>query len=176
MIEMSGDRSPTLYIYIYIYICTYIHMTICLVFIYVWYIFIGAVSIATLLIGYYHGLLLRGIDADHLTDKMGSTGLLTCDELSLISSGHTVHHKNWLLLEHVRKFELEHLLQFCKIVKEQWVEIGSQLTAGMYIHLFIRWTIYTYVLHACMWLNLTKARFHEHNTQVHISIDFSWLF
>ena len=95
-------------------------------------------SIATLLIGYYHGLLLRDIDADHLTDKMGTTGLLTCDELSLISSGHTVHYKNWLLLEHVRKFELERLLQFFKLVKEEWVEIGSQLTAGTYVHLLIR--------------------------------------
>ena len=95
--------------------------------------FIGAVSVATLLIGYYHGLLLRDIDADHLTNKMCSTGLLTHDEISLISSGHTVHHRNWLLLEHVRKFELKCLLQFCKLIKEEWVEIGSQLIAGTYV-------------------------------------------
>ena len=98
---------------------------------------IGAVSIATLLIGYYHGLLLRDIDADLLINKMCSTGLLTGDETSVISSGHTVHHRNWLLLEHVRHFELKLLLQFCKLVKEKWVETGSQLTTGTYVHSYI---------------------------------------
>ena len=86
----------------------------------------------TLLIGYYHGLLLRDFDADLLTTKMCSTGLLTADEKSVISSGHTVHHRNWLLLEHVRHFELQLLLQFCKLIKEEWIEIGSQLTTDMY--------------------------------------------
>ena len=90
------------------------------------------------MIGYYHELLMRDIDVDHLADKMCSIGLLTHDELSLISSDHTVHHRNWLLLEHVRKFELQRLLQFCKLVKEEWVKIGSQLTAGTYVQLFIR--------------------------------------
>ena len=98
---------------------------------------IGAVSIATLLIGYYHGLLLRDIDADLLTDKMCFTGLLTGDEKSAISSGRTVHHRNWLLLEHVRHFELKFLLQFCKLVKEKWVETGSQLTTGTYVYSYI---------------------------------------
>ena len=98
-------------------------------------LFIGAVSIATLLIGYYHGLLLRDTDADLLTDKMCSTGLLIGDEKSLISSGHTVHHRNWLLLEHARHFELQLLLEFCKLLKEEWVEIGSQLTAGKHTSL-----------------------------------------
>ena len=91
---------------------------------------IGAVSIAILLIGYYHGVLLRDIDADLLTDKMCFTRLLTDDEKSLISSGHTVHHRNWLLLEHVRHFELQLLLEFCKLLKEEWLEIGSHLTTG----------------------------------------------
>ena len=94
---------------------------------------IGAVSIGTLLIGYYHGLLLRDIDADLLADKMYSTGLLTGDEKSVISSGHTVYHRNCLLLEHVRHFELQLLLQFCKLVKEKWDEIGSQLITGTYL-------------------------------------------
>ena len=93
---------------------------------------LGAVSIVTLLIGYYHGLLLRDIDADLLTDKMSLTGLLTADALSIISSGHTVHHRNWLLLEHVRHFELQLLFEFCKLLKEEWLEIGLQLTEGMY--------------------------------------------
>ena len=99
------------------------------------YLLVGAVSIATLLIGYYHGLLLRDIDADLLTDKMCSSGLLTADDQSLISSGHTVHHRNWLLLEHVRHMELQLLLEFCKLIEKEWVEIGSQLTTGLYVTL-----------------------------------------
>ena len=90
-------------------------------------------SLATLLIGYYHGILLRDIDADLLTNKMCSTGLLTSDEQSVISTGHTIHHRNWLLLEYVRYFDQQLLLEFCKLVKEEWVEIGIQLTAGVYI-------------------------------------------
>ena len=107
-----------------IFMTTCLHSMMC--------IFIGAVSIATLLIGYYHGLLLRDIDADLLINKMCSTGLLTGYETSIISSGHTVHHRNWLLLDHVRHLKLQLLLEFCKLVKEEWVEIGSQLIAGMY--------------------------------------------
>ena len=92
---------------------------------------IGAVSIPTLLIGYYHGLLLRDIDADQLTDKMCSTGLLTDHQQTVISSGHTVHHRNWLLLEYVRQLDLESLLKFCKLLQEEWPEIGMQLIMGM---------------------------------------------
>ena len=102
-----------------------------------YYLLVGAVSIPTLLVGYYHGLLLRDIDADLLTDKMCSTGLLTADEQSIISSGYTVHHRNWLLLEHVRHMEVQFLLKFCKLVKEEWVEIGSQLNTGTYVHTLI---------------------------------------
>ena len=91
---------------------------------------------------------MRDIDADLLTDKMFSTGLLAADELSVISSGHTVHHKNWLLLEHVRHFELQRLLEFCKLVKEEWVEIGLQLTAGMYICSLGTTYVHTYI-HIC---------------------------
>ena len=80
---------------------------------------------------------MRDIDADQLTDKMCSTGLLTGDQISIISSDHTVHHRNWLLLEHVRHFKLELVLEFCKLVKEEWVKIGLQLTAGMPIWKFL---------------------------------------
>ena len=93
---------------------------------------IGAVSIPTLLIGYYHGLLLRDIDADQLTDKMCSTGLLTDHQQTVISSGHTVHHRNWLLLEYVRHVDLNVISEFCKLVLERWPEIGSQLITGSY--------------------------------------------
>ena len=90
-------------------------------------------SIPTLLICYYHGLLLRDINADKLTDKMCSTGLLTDHQQIIISSGHTVHHRNWLLLEHVRHMDLESLSKFCKLLQEEWPEIGSQLIMGMLV-------------------------------------------
>ena len=94
---------------------------------------VGAVSISTLLIGYYHGLLLRDIDADQLTEKICSTGLLTDHQQTVISSGHTVHHRNWLMLEHVRHMDLESLSKFCKLLQEEWPEIGSQLIVGMLV-------------------------------------------
>ena len=75
---------------------------------------------------------MRDIDAELLVNKMCSIVLLTGDELPVISSDHSVHQRNWLLLEHVRHFELQLLLEFCKLVKEEWVEIGSQLIAGTY--------------------------------------------
>ena len=97
------------------------------------YLLIGAVSTPTLLIAYYHGLLLRDIDADQLTDKMCSTGLLTYQQI-VISSGHTVHHRNWLLLEYVRQLDLESLLKFCKLLQEECPEIGTQLIMGKLCH------------------------------------------
>ena len=87
-------------------------------------------SIPTLLIGYYHGLLLRDVRADLLTDKMCSTGLLTDHEQAAISSGHSVHHRNWLLLEYVRHMDLEILSKFCHLLQEELPEIGLQLITG----------------------------------------------
>ena len=86
-----------------------------------------AVSSDTLLIGYYHGLLLRDIDADLLTVKMCSSGLLTVNEKSVISSGHSVCHRNWLLLEYGRHKGRLFLLEFCELVQGKWPEISSQL-------------------------------------------------
>ena len=94
-------------------------------------------SIPTLLIGYYHGLLLRDIDADQLTDKMCSTGLLTDHQQTVISSGHTVHHRNWLLLEYVRQLDPESLLKFCNLLQEKWPEISTQLIMGMSLVILI---------------------------------------
>ena len=91
-------------------------------------------SVATLLIGYYHGLLLRDISVDLLTDKMYSSGLLTADDQFFISSGHSVHHRNWLLMEYVRHMDLQFLLEFFKLVEEEWPEIGSQLNAGTHVY------------------------------------------
>ena len=95
---------------------------------------------ATLLIGYYHELLLNTINADLLTDKMCSIGLLTADEKSIIFSGHTVHCRNWLLLEHVRHLELQLLLEFCKLVKEESIETGSLLITGMETSMYVIWS------------------------------------
>ena len=86
---------------------------------------------ATLLIGYYHGLLLRSIDADVLIDKMCPIGLLTAHEQSIISSGHSVHQSNRLLLNHVCYMDEQALITFCELVQEIWPQIGSQLIAGM---------------------------------------------
>ena len=95
-------------------------------------------SISTLLIGYFHGLLLRDIDdPDLLTGKIYSSGLITAGEQSVISSGCSAHHRSWLLLEHVRHMDLEILLEFCKLVQEQWPEIGSQLIKGTYIIMYL---------------------------------------
>ena len=100
------------------------------------YILVGAVLIPTLLIGYYHGLLLRDMNADQLTDKMCSTGLLTDYEQTVISSGHTVHQRNRLLLEYVRRMELKILFEFCKLTLEEWPEIGLQLITGRYMNIY----------------------------------------
>ena len=102
--------------------------------IYVYYLLLGAVTISTLLIGYYHGLLLRDINADLLTDKMCSTGLLTVHDQAVISSGYTVHHRNWLLLDYVRHMDLQCLKQFCGLLRDEWPKIGLQLITGALNH------------------------------------------
>ena len=91
-------------------------------------------SIPTLLIGYYHGLLLRDIDAD----KMCSTRLLTDHQQTVISSGHTVYHRNWLMLEYVRQLDLESLLKFCELLQEEWPQIGTQLIIGMSLVILVQ--------------------------------------
>ena len=91
---------------------------------------LGTMRTSTLLIGYYRGLLLRSIDADLLTDKMCSIGVLTSQDQLVISSGHSIYQKNWLLLEHVQHMDMQVLLTFCELVQEIWPQIGSQLIAG----------------------------------------------
>ena len=85
----------------------------------------------TLLIGYYHGVLLKDINADSLFDEMCSQCLLNAHEQSVISAGHSVHHRNWLILEHVRCMDTKVFLAFCKLVQKLWPLVGSQLIAGM---------------------------------------------
>ena len=88
-------------------------------------------STATLLIGYYHGLLLNSIDADQLIDKMCSVGLLTAHEQNVISSCYSVYQKNWLLLEHVRQMKVQAVMTFCDLIQQIWPEIGVQLITGL---------------------------------------------
>ena len=93
----------------------------------------GLISPSTLLIGYYHSLLLRDIDADVLLDKMSTNGLIASHDQELISASHSNHQQNWLLLEHVRHMEMEELVKFCRSVEESYPQLGLQLVTGMRI-------------------------------------------
>jgi len=86
------------------------------------------------LIGYYHGLLLRHIDADLLTDKMYSVGLLSTHEQTVICSAHSLYQRNWTLLEYTRYMDIQVLMTFCELVQETWPQVGSQLIIGIYTH------------------------------------------
>jgi len=94
---------------------------------------IAIASNLTLLIGYYHGVLLKDVNADLLFEDMCLKGLLNADQQSLVSSGHSVHYRNWLLLEYIRCMEADCFLMFCELVHNLWPEVGSQLIYGMYI-------------------------------------------
>ena len=63
---------------------------------------------------------------------MCSKCLLSVNDQSLISAGHSVHHRNWLLLEHIRHMDAELFLVFCGLVQSIWPLVGSQLITGMY--------------------------------------------
>ena len=92
---------------------------------------VAMTSPLTLLIGYYHGVLLKDINANLLLDEMCSEDLLNAHEQNVISAGHSIHHRNWLILEHVRYMDTKAFLAFCKLVQKLWPLIGSQLIAGM---------------------------------------------
>ena len=91
---------------------------------------LGNLPNSVLLIGYYHDLLLRDIDADLLVEKMLSTKLLNADEQRLVSSGDSLHHRNWLLLDHVRHLDSQSLLIFSELVQDMWPHVGLQLVTG----------------------------------------------
>ena len=95
------------------------------------YLLLGSASYSTLLIGYYHGLLLQVVDSDLLTDEMCSVGLLTVDEQIVIDSGCSMYQRNRLLLEHVRRMNVHALLEFCKLLHNIWPQIGMQLITGL---------------------------------------------
>ena len=89
-------------------------------------------STSTVLIGYYHGLLLRDTNADLLISHLYHNELLlTHEQESNILSGHSLHHRNWLLLEHVRHMNPSSLMIFSKLVNDLWPQIGIQLVTGI---------------------------------------------
>ena len=87
----------------------------------------------TLLIGYYYGVLLRDTNADSLLDDKSSECLLSVADQSLISAGHSVHYRNWLLFEHIRHMDTKLFLVFCELVQNILPSVGSQLITGMYV-------------------------------------------
>ena len=102
-------------------------------------------SASTLLIGYYHGLLLRDTTAESLVGDLFSTGLLTAQELKVILSGHSSHHRNWLLLEYVRHMDLQALLAFSELIKDVWPQISRQLVTGSYFVMKLIICSYRYI-------------------------------
>ena len=74
---------------------------------------------------------MRDINADLLIDKMSSNGLLSPHDQELILTGHSMHQRNLLLLEHVRHVEMQILMKVCEFVQEISSQVGLQLIAGM---------------------------------------------
>ena len=74
---------------------------------------------------------MRYINADLLMDKISSSGILASHGQEVILTGHSVHQRNWLLLEHVRQMEMQTLMKFCEFVQEILPQVGLQLIAGI---------------------------------------------
>jgi len=88
------------------------------------------ISISTLLIGYYHGLLMRDIGVDQLNTKMHTSGLLTANDQNSLLASHSSHHKKYLVLETIRHMDEENIFKFCHILKEVCPQICLQLNKG----------------------------------------------
>ena len=99
----------------------------------------------TLLIGYYHGLLMRDINIDQLMYKMYSSGLLTDQGQDFVSTGYSVYQKKYHLLDYPRCMDIKQLLIFCNLVQELCPEIGSQLKIGV--------GVLTCVIYVCFLIN-----------------------
>ena len=89
-----------------------------------------------LLMSYYHDLLLSNLNADSLIKQMCSDGLLTSQERAIISSGHSVHQRNMMLLEYTRHMDIQAVKSFCELVQKEWPQIGSQLSIGKYAYVY----------------------------------------
>ena len=95
--------------------------------------YLGTLPASTLLIAYYHGLLLRDTSVDLLMGDLYYNELLTVHQQAVIFSGHSLHHRNWLLLEHARHMDTQSLLMFSELVMKVWPHIGIQLLTGMHL-------------------------------------------
>ena len=93
--------------------------------------YVALISPSTLLIGYYHSLLMKNINPHLLMDTISSNGLLAAHDQELILTGHSMHQRCWLLLEHVRHMEMQMLMKICESVQEISPQVGLQLIAGM---------------------------------------------
>ena len=109
--------------------------------IFIVYTFVGMISTSSLLIGYYHGLLMRCIDVDLVRSKMWSSGLLSAHADDYISNCYSMHQKKCLLLEEVRHMNDNNVSAFCKLVEESCPYIGSQLTIGTFIDMHVMFNI-----------------------------------
>ena len=85
----------------------------------------------TLLVGYYHGLLMRNINATLMVDKMCSQSLLAPHDQEMILAGHSIYQRNWLLLECVRCMGMQNLVKFCEFLQQILPQLGLQLTTGL---------------------------------------------
>ena len=94
-------------------------------------LFIGWILPSTLLIGYYHSLLLKNVDVNLMVDKMSSSNLLALNDQEMILAGNSIHQSNWILLECVRCMGMQALVKFCEFVREILPEVGFQLLTGM---------------------------------------------
>ena len=119
--------------------------------------YIGILPASSVLIGYYHGLLLRDTNADSLIGRLCYNGLLSTHEQNVILSGHSLHCRNWLLLEHVRHMDPSSLMIFSELLKEVRPQIGIQLVTGMYVCMYVCMYVRMYVcmyvcMYACMYI------------------------
>ena len=98
---------------------------------------LGLLPSSALLIGYYHGLLLRDINVDPLIVTLYSAGLLTTQGLNMILFGHSFHHRSLLLLECIRHMDSQAVLAFSELLKDIWPQIGMQLVTGIAICTYV---------------------------------------
>ena len=126
--------------YVHIYVHIYIRVRSCVLAAQMYHLhnltllYVVMMTSQALLMTYYHDLLLSGVNADLLTNQMCSTQLLTGQEEAIISSGHSIHERNKMLLEYTRHMDIQAFISFCKLVQGTWPEIGTQLLTGVYIH------------------------------------------
>ena len=90
----------------------------------------GDVSISTLLIGYYYGLLLRDLNVEETVEIMRSNDSLASQDQALVFSGYSGHQRKIILLEIIRQKDLKYISAFCELMIDFDLEIGSVLLKG----------------------------------------------